>query len=492
VTTKFETLTVTPIAEALSRVVQTAQFDSSSDLTGWALFGEGLVQFQGYGPVDGATLNLQRSTTDPSGTASPAVVATVTGNASTVGVAASFDNAAPAWFRLANASTFGPANSVVARTLESLAAAINGWQPAVYDFAVDTDDVPTVNATYTATTIVLTALTAGAAGNAIATTETLANGAFGAATLASGADAVAAVGTYTYTGQPSAAQTVTIGTTVYTYVAALTGAAYEVLIGASAEATRDNLLDAISETGDVATGVLTATANPAAGGIVRIGSYYYTIVTALTAAGVPFEVLRGASASDTLDNLIAAINSGAGAGTTYGNTTPPNPDVSAAAGAGDTIDLSSRYSGVDANYLTTTEDSASLSFGADTLTGATGAGVTYDADVVAHTLVTAVAVSTDEIDVTARTAGVAGNAIATTDTAANASWGAATLATGAAAVAATGTLTMSGAFVTTNTITIGVVVYTVKTALTPTAGEVMIAGTQMDVTLFGTRDGNAP
>lgn len=492
-TVTFESVEVTPIAEALARVVAKATFSAQADISDWTLFGIGDVQFQATGPVDAATLNLQRSTVDPSGGApNTTQVATATGNASTVGITASYANAVPAWFRLANAATFGPANTVTARTLASLAAAINGWSADYWGFAPNTDDVPTVNATYDATTLTVTAITPGVAGNSIALGETLANGSWagGAVALSGGLEAVNAFGTYTYTGQPTAAQTVTIGTTVYTYVAALTGAAYEVLIGASAEATRNNLLDAIQGDGTVATGVLTAAANPAAGGKVRIGPYVYTIVTALTNAAAPFEVLRGAAATNTLDNLIAAINSGAGAGTLYGYNTIKNPDASAAAGAGDTIDLASRYSGVEANYIVTLEDSASLSFGAGTLTGGTGAGVTYSDDIEAHELVTAVAVSTDAITVTAITAGVAGNAIATTDTASNAAWGGTTLASGAAAVAASKVLTMSGAFVTTNTVTVGTVVYTVKTALTPTAGEVMIASTLLNTEIVGTREAN--
>ena len=618
----FESVEVTPLSQALARVVAKATFSEQTDVSDWTLFGVGDVQFQATGPVDAATLNLQRSTVDPSGTPNTTQVATATGNASTVGVTASYQNAAPAWFRLANAATFGPANAVTARTLASLAAAINGWAYDYWGFAAHTDSVPTVNATYDATTLTVTAITPGVAGNSIAVAETLTNGSWagGGVFLANGADAVAADGTLTFAELPTDTLTVTIGDVTYTFVAALAVDDYEVLIGGDIEATRDNLLDAINGTGDVATGVLTAADNPADGDTVTIISKIYTFKTALTSADAPYEVLIGAAATDSLDNLIAAVNSGAGAGTTYGYNTPPNADVSAAAGAGDTIDFSSRYSGVDANNITTVADGADLSWGAATLTGATGAGVTYSESVEAHPLVDAAALSTNGITATALTAGTAGNSIATTDTlgdvhatgtltftpgtvttqtiqiggvyyiyaadptsdpaadgssgnpwqvdvgvddttslanlasAINADgtagvtystaltanplaestasdattvdvqailpggagnsisttvpagagfawgaitltggggeWDATTLLGGAAAVAASLVLTMGGAFNNNGTVTVGAVIYTLKTTLTPTDGEVMIAGTLLNTEIIGTREAN--
>lgn len=491
-TTTFQTLSVTPIAEARARVVASAVFNAQTDYTDWVQMGAGLVQFQATGPVDAATINLARSTTDPSGVPNTTVVATATGNAGTVGVAGSFTNAAPAWFRLQNAATFGPAASVTARTLAALAGAINGWDPATWGFAAGTDSVPTVNATYTATTLTVTAITPGAAGNSIATGQTLTNGTWAGddVTLQGGADAVAAEGTLTFTDVGNAGDEIVIGDVTYTLVAALTGAAGEVLIGGDVEGTRDNLLDAINGEGTLATGILTASANPAAGSTVRLGQYQYTFVENLTAVSTPFEVLIGAAATNSLDNLIAAINSGAGAGTTYGYNTPPNPDASAAAGAGDTIDVTSRYSGADANLIISAELSSQLSWGAAQLTGATGAGVTYDADLEAHSEVEGAANSTDAIDVTALVAGVAGNAIATTTDSSEASWGATELENGADAVAASLVLTMSGAFANNNTVTVGDEVYTIKTTLTPAANEIMIAGTQVTVNLIGERSAN--
>lgn len=54
--------------------------------------------------------------------------------------------------------------------------------------------------------------------------------------------------TLTTTGVASDAETLTIGTRVYTFKTALTGAANEVLIGAAATNTLDNLKDAINGT----------------------------------------------------------------------------------------------------------------------------------------------------------------------------------------------------------------------------------------------------
>lgn len=491
-TTTFQTLSVTPIAEARARVVASAIFNAQTDFTNWVQMGAGLVQFQATGPVDAATINLERSTVDPSGTPNTTVVATATGNAGTVGVAGSFNGASPAWYRLQNAATFGPAASVTARTLASLAAAINGWDAATWGFAPGTDDVPTVNATYTATTLTVTALTPGVAGNSIAVGETLTNGSWagGGSTLANGADAVAAEGTLTFTDVGNAADEIVIGDVTYTLVAALTGAAGEVLIGGDIEGTRDNLLDAINGSGDVAAGVLTAADNPVDGDTVTINQTIYTFKTALTSPTAPYEVLIGAAATNSLDNLIAAVNSGAGAGTTYGAMTPPNADVSAAAGAGDTIDFASLYSGADANAIETLTTGADLSWGDPTMLGATGSGVTYDADLEAHSQVSGAANSTDAIDVTALVAGVAGNDIDTTTDSSEAAWGATTLENGAEAVAASLVLTMAGAFVNNNTVTVGDEVYTIKTTLTPTANEVMIAGTQVTVNLIGERSAN--
>lgn len=106
------------------------------------------------------------------------------------------------------------------------------------------------------------------------------------------------------------------------------------------------------------------------GDTVTIGTQTYTF-NASTLVDTPDEVLVGAAATNSLDNLIAAVNGAAGEGTTYGTGTVENVDSDAAAGAGDTIDLDAVALG-SAGNIVTTEVSSVLSFAAGTLVGGTG------------------------------------------------------------------------------------------------------------------------
>jgi hypothetical protein len=122
-----------------------------------------------------------------------------------------------------------------------------------------------------------------------------------------------------------------------------------------------------------ATGTLTAAANVSNNDTVSIGyaaggsAEVYTFKTALTP--IANEVLIGATASDSIDNLIAAINGGAGSGTLYAAGTVTHTDVTAATGSGDTMVLTAETAGTAANSITTTEAAAQLSWGSATLTG---------------------------------------------------------------------------------------------------------------------------
>jgi len=226
---------------------------------------------------------------------------------------------------------------------------------------------------------------------------------------------------------------------------------------------------------DFATGILTLTGNALDTETVVIDGKTYTFQTALT--DVDGNVLIGAAATDSIDNLIAAITLGAGAGTLYATSTTLHLTVTAAAGAGDTMDATAKTRGTAGNSLATTETLTNGSWANATLTGgvdpdtvtigtqtytfnaaplvdsadnvlvggsasatldnliaainnAAGEGTTYGTGTVANVNVTAVAGAGDTMDVTAITTD--DNATATTEVGSNSSWGAATLASGVA------------------------------------------------------------
>lgn len=122
-----------------------------------------------------------------------------------------------------------------------------------------------------------------------------------------------------------------------------------------------------------ATGTLTLTGNAGDTETVTIGTKVYTFQTVLT--NVDGNVLIGATASDSLDNLIAAINLAAGAGTLYAAATTANGFVTAVAGAGDTMDVTAIKGGTFGNTIATTDTVTNGSWGAATLTGGSGGDV---------------------------------------------------------------------------------------------------------------------
>lgn len=119
-----------------------------------------------------------------------------------------------------------------------------------------------------------------------------------------------------------------------------------------------------------AVGTLTLTGNALNTETVVIGAKTYTFQTALTNSDG--NVLIGADASASIDNLIAAINLASGAGTTYAASTTRNAYVSAAAGAGDTMVVTARFAGVEGNLVTTTETLTNGSWGGATLASGSG------------------------------------------------------------------------------------------------------------------------
>lgn len=246
----------------------------------------------------------------------------------------------------------------------------------------------------------------------------------------------AASGTLTLTGNAANNETVTIGDQVYTWKTTLTGptAAYEVLIGASASDSLDNLIAAINfasgggtlygsetpinldvvakagpadtmvveakvnglagnsvatletmangswgsssltgGTSGLASNLLTLTGNAVDGETVTIGSIVYTWRAALTGPAVAYEVLIGATAADSVDNITAAINQDGGIGTTYSDGTAFHPDVRATADPGDILRITARAGGSAYNAIATTETMTNATWASATMTGGANA-----------------------------------------------------------------------------------------------------------------------
>lgn len=204
--------------------------------------------------------------------------------------------------------------------------------------------------------------------------------------------------------------TVTIDTTVYTFKTVLTGAAYEVLIGATYAISLDNLADAVNAAtaglgvtyglGTVAHPTVTATTNTdttqkfvarltgtggnsiattetsahlsfggstMSGGSVRT----YTFVSSLVSA---FDVLIGADADASLTNLVAAINGATGEGTLYGTGTVAHGKVTAGNVSAHAIIVTASSTGPDGNDILVSETSAHLSFSAGQLSNGISGG----------------------------------------------------------------------------------------------------------------------
>lgn len=116
-----------------------------------------------------------------------------------------------------------------------------------------------------------------------------------------------------------------------------------------------------------ATGTLTLTGQPLDTETVTIGAKAYTFQDVLT--DVDGNVLIGATAGDSLDNLIAAINLDAGAGTLYATSMTINSDATAVPGAGDTMDAAAKKGGTPGNSVATTETLTNGAWGGATLSG---------------------------------------------------------------------------------------------------------------------------
>lgn len=110
---------------------------------------------------------------------------------------------------------------------------------------------------------------------------------------------------------------------------------------------------------------------------VTIGNKTYTFKTALTPAAD--EVLIGASAAASLDNLKSAVNGTAGAGTTYGTGTVAHTQVDATTNTDTTQLFVAKLGGTHGNAYASTETATNASFGGATFASGTAAAVTVTA-----------------------------------------------------------------------------------------------------------------
>ena len=128
-------------------------------------------------------------------------------------------------------------------------------------------------------------------------------------------------------------------------------------------------LSGTTSAGVKATGVLTASGVFSDGETITVSdgstTIVYTMKTALT--GAAYEVLIGASAAASLDNLKSAINGSAGEGTTYGIGTPASPIFTATTNTDTAQTIEANRIGTYANSFTTTETCANAAWGAATM-----------------------------------------------------------------------------------------------------------------------------
>lgn len=130
-----------------------------------------------------------------------------------------------------------------------------------------------------------------------------------------------------------------------------------------------------------ATGTVTFGGTGDADDTVTIGGQVYTLKAV---PANPYEVDIGADATETAANLTAAINAGAGAGTTYGSGTIANTDVTASASAG-VVTVTARTAGTAGNSIALTVSGNDITAsGAGNLAGGTGTayapGTDYEMD----------------------------------------------------------------------------------------------------------------
>lgn len=121
-----------------------------------------------------------------------------------------------------------------------------------------------------------------------------------------------------------------------------------------------------------ASAVLTLAANAANNDTVTVDDNTYTFKTALTGGGTtPGEVLIGADADASLDNLAAAINGDAGAGTLYGTGTTASDEASAFPLGNGQLRVEANTAGTAGNAIDVAETLSNGAWTGSTLAGGT-------------------------------------------------------------------------------------------------------------------------
>ena len=144
--------------------------------------------------------------------------------------------------------------------------------------------------------------------------------------------------------------------------------------------TYDDLFAAALQSVNVrAQGTLSMATKPTTGDTITIGSTVYTFKDTMTTA---FDVAIGALVSDSQTNLVAAINLSGTAGTEYYAGTTVHPSVRAAAFAADDMVVTAKRAGLDGNAIATTETLTDGTDAWDAATlGTTTAGTGWTASV---------------------------------------------------------------------------------------------------------------
>lgn len=126
-----------------------------------------------------------------------------------------------------------------------------------------------------------------------------------------------------------------------------------------------------------ATGVLTSSGVFQTTETATVGVQVYTFVTALS--GNSYEVLIGANAAASLDNFKSAINATAGEGTTYGSGTKIHPDATATTNTDTAQTVEYNSIGVVGNLVATTETCDNIAWGAAVMESGADASIVINA-----------------------------------------------------------------------------------------------------------------